>query len=150
MTTISDIGINVCDSGHQFTFLHNHPERNGRLCCPYCMATELDNKQFFNKLSPAEVERLAILVEECGEVIQVVGKTLRHGWNPIDHNTGIQYDNRADLEKEIADTRVVTKMMFDNNDIDPTHLVTRVIDKERSIQKHLHHHYKGRENKNDT
>lgn len=34
----------------------------------------------FNGLSPAEVERLALLAEECGEVIQTVGKILRHGY----------------------------------------------------------------------
>ena len=34
----------------------------------------------FNELSPAEVERLAILAEEMGEAIQVIGKVLRHGY----------------------------------------------------------------------
>ena len=34
----------------------------------------------FNQLTPAETERLAILAEECGEVIQAVGKILRHGY----------------------------------------------------------------------
>ncbi len=31
-------------------------------------------------LSPGEIERLAILAEECGEVAQAVGKVLRFGW----------------------------------------------------------------------
>ena len=33
----------------------------------------------FNGLTPAEAERLALLMEECGEVVQIIGKVLRHG-----------------------------------------------------------------------
>lgn len=33
----------------------------------------------FNQLTPAQAERLAILAEECGEVVQIIGKILRHG-----------------------------------------------------------------------
>ena len=40
------------------------------------MATE-----HFNKLTEAEQERLVILAEECAEVIQVVAKIQRHGFN---------------------------------------------------------------------
>lgn len=36
----------------------------------------------FNNLTPGEAERLAMLAEECGEVIQAVGKILRHGGTP--------------------------------------------------------------------
>lgn len=35
--------------------------------------------EHFNKLTPAQAEALAILMEECGEVIQAAGKILRHG-----------------------------------------------------------------------
>ena len=33
----------------------------------------------FNRLSPAEYERLAILAEEMGEAQQALGKIMRHG-----------------------------------------------------------------------
>jgi hypothetical protein len=33
----------------------------------------------FNQLLPAQVEALALLMEECAEVQQVIGKILRHG-----------------------------------------------------------------------
>lgn len=33
----------------------------------------------FNQLTPAQAERLAILAEECAEVVQIIGKILRHG-----------------------------------------------------------------------
>ena len=32
-----------------------------------------------NNLSNEQLEALAILAEECGEVIQVIGKIIRHG-----------------------------------------------------------------------
>ena len=43
--------------------------------------------EHFNKLTPAEDERLAMLAEECAEVIQIVSKIQRHGydsWHPDD------------------------------------------------------------------
>jgi hypothetical protein len=38
----------------------------------------------FNQLTDAEAERLALLAEECGEVVQVIGKILRHGYESYD------------------------------------------------------------------
>lgn len=58
--------------------------------------------EHFNKLTPEQVERLAILAEEAAEVIQAVNKILRHGydnWNP--DRTFIQ-TNRTDLAKELG------------------------------------------------
>jgi len=66
--------------------------------------------QHFNQLSPAEAERLAMLAEECGEVIQVVGKILRHGYeshHPADPTT----TNRDLLTKELSDLYAVIEMM---------------------------------------
>jgi len=57
----------------------------------------------FNKLTPAEAERLAILVEECGEVIHMCGKILRHGYesyNPYDPSCTT---NRTLLAYELGD-----------------------------------------------
>ena len=34
----------------------------------------------FNGLSESEQERLSILIEECGEVVQAACKILRHGY----------------------------------------------------------------------
>ena len=36
--------------------------------------------EHFNGLTPAEAKRLALLAEECGEVLQAIGKVLRHGF----------------------------------------------------------------------
>jgi NTP pyrophosphatase (non-canonical NTP hydrolase) len=54
------------------------------------------------KPSPDQVERLAILSEECGEVVQAIGKILRWGWVAENKLTGKRYDNRAKLEEELG------------------------------------------------
>lgn len=55
-------------------------------------------EKFSNGLTDAESEALAILAEECGEVVQRVGKILRHGKRKYDGS-----DNVERLESEIGD-----------------------------------------------
>lgn len=72
----------------------------------------------FNRLTSAEAERLAILAEECGEVVQAIGKILRHGYascHPDQNNS--DRDNRADLEKECGDVRCAISALCDAGDI---------------------------------
>ncbi|OAN76675.1 hypothetical protein A8B82_14850 [Sulfitobacter sp. EhC04] len=64
----------------------------------------------FNNLTPAEAERLAMLAEECAEVIQIVGKILRHGYDSH-HPDNPATDNRDLLAKEITDVAAVTREM---------------------------------------
>lgn len=54
------------------------------------------------KLSKAETERLVLLAEECGEVIQAVSKILRHGFEAC-HPRDLNHTNRAQLTNEIGD-----------------------------------------------
>lgn len=73
-------------------------------------------------LTPAEIERLAILSEECGEVVMAIGKILRHGYdskNPdIMNDPDKKYiDNRFDLHKEIGDVELAVKRMIEAGDI---------------------------------
>ena len=66
--------------------------------------------EHFNKLTPAEAERLAMLAEECGEVIQVIGKIMRHGYDsyhPADPTT----TNRALLGRELTDLYAVASSL---------------------------------------
>lgn len=62
----------------------------------------------FNKLTPAEAERLAMLAEECGEVIQVIGKILRHGYDSYHPDQAatpphLRFTNRQALAQELCD-----------------------------------------------
>ncbi len=57
--------------------------------------------EHFNQLSPSEAERLAMLAEGCGEVVQAIGKILRHGYESTHPDGGPT--NRATLERECGD-----------------------------------------------
>lgn len=57
--------------------------------------------EHFNQLTPAEAERLALLAEECGEVIRAIGKVLRHGYENTHPDGGPT--NREALESECGD-----------------------------------------------
>ena len=63
----------------------------------------------FNKLTPAEAERLALLSEECAEVIMAIGKILRHGFESRHPNGGPT--NRQTLERECGDLRHAVLLM---------------------------------------
>ena len=60
----------------------------------------------FNRLSPAQAERLAMLIDECGEVIQIAGKILRHGYDSY-HPDRPHISNRELLQRELTDLAAV-------------------------------------------
>lgn len=75
-------------------------------------------------LSKGETERLAMLAEEAGEVIQAVGKVLRHGYesyHPADLYKGIAQpgaeSNRDRLYNELCDLLGVLKLMTSKQDL---------------------------------
>lgn len=76
-------------------------------------------EQHFNDLSPAEAERLAMLAEEAAEVVQMVGKVLRHGYDSFHPMNPDGPRNRELLMKEIADFDAVKDLMYGAGDIDP-------------------------------
>lgn len=57
----------------------------------------------FNGLTPAESERLAMLAEEAGEIVQIVGKILRHGYESYHPDDPSKKQNRWILQDEIND-----------------------------------------------
>lgn len=63
----------------------------------------------FNDLTPAEAERLAILSEECAEVIQIIGKIQRHGYNSTHPDVGPS--NSILLATEIGHVKAAVEMM---------------------------------------
>lgn len=66
--------------------------------------------QHFNNLTPKQAELLAMLAEECGEVVQIVGKILRHGLANF-HPDNPPESNRQLLQKEMTDLYAVMSMM---------------------------------------
>lgn len=63
------------------------------------MTTAADH---FNQLDPAEAERLAILSEEMGEALQIVGKILRHGYHSYNPLKPTRTTNRELLVQELS------------------------------------------------
>lgn len=88
-------------------------------------------------LTAAEVERLALLAEECGEVAQAVCKVLRHGWESQSPYGG--KPNRVALEREIGDLRAVVNLMLDARDVDMRELQAWQRRKRDKLGKWTHH-----------
>jgi len=101
------------------------------------------NDQHFNKLTPAETERLAILAEELGEAQQAVGKILRHGYESVDptfqDDPRVNPTNRLNLVRELGDVTAAMAMLGDAGDVDPADVCMRAIQKAGSIGRYLHH-----------
>ena len=94
--------------------------------------------EHFNGLHPAEAERLALLVEECGEVIQAACKVLRHGYKSYDPTVRGGPDNQEALAKEMGDLRVAMELML-NVDVMRHRVDHYYAEKMISVPKWLHH-----------
>jgi len=98
----------------------------------------------FNELTPAEAERLAILLEEMGEAQQVVGKILRHGYdsqNPRDGANG--RPNRFLLEEELGDVLWSIRALMKAKDTSMEVIEHRCAQKDKRIIPYLHHQPRG-------
>jgi len=95
------------------------------------------NMEHFNQLTPAEAERLAILAEECGEVIQVVGKILRHGYYSRHPDGGPT--NREMLEIELGDIDCAKALLIQRGDIGTAAIISASYKKIKKMGKYLHH-----------
>lgn len=91
----------------------------------------------FNQLTPAEAERLACLAEECGEVVQAIGKILRHGYDSRHPNGGP--DNRCSLERECGDVLATIDLFANAGDLTATRLEQFRTAKHESRKKYFHH-----------
>lgn len=93
----------------------------------------------FNKLTPAETERLAILMEECAEVQQVIGKILRHGYDSVKPST--DETNQQVLERELGDLLVAYGLIADSGDIDVESVQNQIYikTKQHKEKKYTHH-----------
>lgn len=90
-------------------------------CCEEDLMKKFDEKfnsdKHFNELTPSEAERIFLLMEEAGEVVQACAKILRHGYeshNPFDER---ETPNRELLERELGDLEFARTLMVDKGDI---------------------------------
>ncbi len=96
-------------------------------------------KEFNNGLTEAQIERLAILIEECAEVQQIACKILRHGYGSYNPTIDNCPDNRQLLETEVGDLLFAIEWMQKEEDIDGTQVRYSAINKRQKVQKYLHH-----------
>ena len=90
-------------------------------------------------LTPAQVERLALLIEECSEVQYEACKVLRHGYfskNPNDEKAEITRDN---LIRELGDLTHVIQRLIDAGDLSAAEIDTHAFRKADRIKSWLHH-----------
>lgn len=93
----------------------------------------------FNQLTPKQVELLGGTSEECGEVVQVIGKILRHGLDsrkPTDINSET---NRKNLTAELADIAAMTDLLIENGVIDATDWQALKDKKRARFEQYAHH-----------
>jgi len=91
----------------------------------------------FNNLTPAEAERLALLAEECGELVQAVTKILRHGYeshHPVSHA-----NNRETLHREMGDVRAAMLILCEAGDTEKKIIHEYADAKLKKVGKFLHH-----------
>lgn len=99
----------------------------------------IDQFHPFNELDVGEAERLALLLEEAGEVVQAIGKVLRHGYENYNPDDPARTTNRESLERELGDMAAAIQMMTERRDLNSAfirHCQRKKLDK---VGKYLHH-----------
>lgn len=96
------------------------------------------NQYKSDSLSPAELERLACLAEECAEVTQMVGKVIRMGYNSR-NPLKPEADNRELLTSELGDLLHIVNMMGSARDISLIQLTAAENAKSIRIKQYLHY-----------
>ena len=93
--------------------------------------------EHFNGLSPAETERLAILAEEAGEIVQIVSKALRHGLDFKHPETG--ETNRAAIARELGDLDAICGRMVAAGDLNQMQVKVASQRKTKKLPRWTHH-----------
>lgn len=95
--------------------------------------------QHFNGLTPAEHERLSMLIEEAAEIVQAGTKILRHGYGSC-HPDRPHTDNREELEREIVELKAIVDRMVIKGDLRNYNLsADRYAGIMRRKEKYMHH-----------
>lgn len=96
-----------------------------------------EQRKHFNGLSPAHLEALALIAEECAEVVQAIGKILRHGLaseHPDSHIT-----NYLTLQRETGDLLAALRIGEVQGMIDWGTVIRARDSKLIKVAKYLHH-----------
>lgn len=93
----------------------------------------------FNKLTEAELERLALLNEDCAEVMHIVSKIIRHGYESTDPTKKDSPTNRKLLEKEMGDLEWSLNFMKRVDDVFALQIIEHRARREFEVGKYLHH-----------
>lgn len=91
----------------------------------------------FNNLSPECAEALALLSEECGELIQAIGKIQRHGLWSEHPDSGIP--NQHTLTREIGDVLAALRICEVQRLIDWGIVIVARDRKLQKVRQYLHH-----------
>lgn len=97
-------------------------------------------EKFHNGLSDAQLEVIALLTEECGEVVQTTMKIVRHGlesWHPLRPTGPV---NREALEREVGQVLAVVFMLIDLKVLDRGRVQYALRAKLHNVQQWLHHY----------
>lgn len=91
-------------------------------------------------LLPAQIERLALVAEEAGEVIQAIQKILRHGFESSNPELPLEQrvTNRQHLEKELGQLHLVMGILAASGDTDGPNIAIHCERKALSLSKWLH------------
>lgn len=92
-----------------------------------------------NGLTEAEIERLALLSEEAGEVVKCVGKILRHGYDKRNPLKSDSKTNREKLQEETGDFINAKNLMVACGDMDAAFIERRVSFKAGACKAWLQH-----------
>ena len=97
-------------------------------------------EQHFNRLTPAEDERLAKLAEECAETIQIICKIQRHGYASRNEDDGAsRMTNREELEQELGDIAAALRLLIDAGDLRGEFIIAAERAGLRRMRPYLHH-----------
>jgi NTP pyrophosphatase (non-canonical NTP hydrolase) len=96
----------------------------------------------FNQLTPAQAERLALLAEECGELIQAIGKVLRHGYESVNPFAPEMGTNRDMVERECGDVRYAMIALCEAGDLSKEVIHAQADCKRANVKQYMHHQEK--------
>lgn len=98
--------------------------------------------EHFNNLDESELERLALLFEDCSEIIHIVGKIIRHGYQSTDPTKKVKerVTNRALLQNEIGQLQWTVQHMIKQGDLYEGSIEHTRDTRKEKVVKYLHHY----------